>query len=159
MIPDNFPSQFNKAYETLSVTLPGGLVAQPSYVSAGAIVILLFLLVLTLGQLRSRLVHWSYKGLFPGIFFGFALAIILEGFLLIHGSTAVTAVLGWKSPPEPVAKVLDDGKTKLTKVLDEAQIEVNQEQIDPESSEEIITNFSALTDSQKTEVKAFICRE
>ena len=61
--------------------------------------------------------NWSLKGGVIGIFFGFLLALILEGFLLIGGKTALTEVLGWKNPPAPLAQVLDAGRSKLIQVL------------------------------------------
>jgi hypothetical protein len=52
-----------------------------------------------------------------GIFFGFLLALILEGFLLIGGKTVLTGVLGWKNPPAPLSQALDAGRSKLIQVL------------------------------------------
>ena len=48
---------------------------------------------------------------------GFVLALIMEGFLLISGRTALTALLGWKNAPEPIQNALDAGHTKLVDVL------------------------------------------
>lgn len=89
------------------------------YWEAISIVFLLFLLVLTLAQVRKHYIDWSFKGGLAGIFFGFLLALILEGFLLIGGRTVLTSFLGWENPPLPIARVLDIGKSKLTKVLGE----------------------------------------
>jgi hypothetical protein len=87
------------------------------YWEAISIVFLLFLLVIVLAQMRKHYVDWSLKGGVVGIFFGFLLALLLEGFLLIGGRTVLTSVLGWKNPPLPIARVLDIGKSKLTQVL------------------------------------------
>lgn len=87
------------------------------YWQAGAVVFLLFLLVLTMANFRKHYVDWSLKGGVVGIFFGFLLALILEGFLLIGGKTALTEVLGWKNPPAPLAQVLDAGRSQLIQVL------------------------------------------
>lgn len=87
------------------------------YWEAGGIIFLLFALVLTLAQVRRHYVDWSLKGGVVGIFFGFLLALILEGFLVIGGRTALTGFLGWKNPPAPIAHVLDAGKSKLVEVL------------------------------------------
>lgn len=88
-----------------------------TYWQAGAIVFLLFLLVVTMAQFRRHYVDWSLKGGVVGIFFGFLLALFLEGFLLIGGRTALTGILGWKDPPRPIALVLDAGRSKLVQVL------------------------------------------
>ena len=62
-------------------------------------------------------VHWSFKGFVPSILFGFILALILEGFLLIGGRTLFTELLGWENAPKPVAVALDAGRTRLVNVL------------------------------------------
>src|ERR1700690_1631517 len=78
-----------------------------TYWQAAAVVILIFALILTMATYRKHYVNWSLKGGVFGIFFGFLLALILEGFLLIGGKTALTEVLGWKNPPAPLAQALD----------------------------------------------------
>src|SRR3990170_441590 len=87
-----------------------------SYFQAAAVIFLLFLLVLMLAQVRRHYVNWSLKGAVFGVFFGFLLALILEGFLIIGGRTAVTEVLGWKNAPKPITHALDAGRAKLVKV-------------------------------------------
>lgn len=84
---------------------------------AGAIVVLLFLLVLSLAQVRRHFVRWGAKGGLIGLFFGFLLALILEGFLLIGGKTALTEILGWKNPPKPVSVALDKGREALKPLI------------------------------------------
>lgn len=88
-----------------------------SYVQAIAVVILVFLLVLLMARFRRHYINWSFKGALFGIFFGFLLALILEGFLIIGGRTAMTSVLGWKNAPAPVSIALDAGRNKLIQVL------------------------------------------
>ena len=80
----------------------GKTVISPSYFYAAAIVFLLFLLVLTLAQVRRHFLNWSLKGGIFGIALGFFLALILEGFLIIGGKTVVTEILGWKNAPKPI---------------------------------------------------------
>ncbi|EKE12242.1 MAG: hypothetical protein ACD_13C00249G0006 [uncultured bacterium] len=87
------------------------------YWQAIATVFLLFLLVVLIAKFRRHYVDWSLKGAVFGIFFGFLLALILEGFLIIGGRTALTSVLGWKNPPAPLADALDAGRTRLVQVL------------------------------------------
>lgn len=103
-------------FKTFEVSLGKYKIPVP-YWEAISIVFLLFLLVLTLAQVRKHYIDWSFKGGLAGIFFGFLLALILEGFLLIGGRTAITSFLGWKNPPKPLSNVLDAGKSKLIQVL------------------------------------------
>jgi len=82
-----------------------------------AIVFLLFLLVLSMAQFRRHYVDWGLKGAAFGIFFGFLLALTIEGFLIVGGKTALTEFLGWKNAPLPLQMALDSGKKQLIKVL------------------------------------------
>lgn len=88
-----------------------------SYIQAIAVVILVFLLVLLMARFRRHYINWSFKGALFGIFFGFLLALILEGFLIIGGKTAMTSILGWKNAPAPISIALDAGRSKLIQVL------------------------------------------
>lgn len=87
------------------------------YLQVGAIIVLLFLLILTLASVRKHFVRWSFKGGLMGLFFGFLLALIFEGFLLIGGRTAVTEILGWKNAPKPLVNVLDAGRAKIKSLI------------------------------------------
>lgn len=87
------------------------------YWQAIAVVVLIFLLLFALALFRRHHVDWSLHGIVFGVFLGFLLALILEGFLIIGGKTVITSVLGWKNPPPFVASVLDAGKDKLIQVL------------------------------------------
>src|SRR3990167_8175051 len=92
----------------------GKLSLSTSYIQAGVIVVLLFLLVLSMASFRRHLIGWSLTG---ALFFGFLLALIFEGFLIIGGKTAITELVGWKNAPKPIANLLDSGRTKLVQVL------------------------------------------
>jgi hypothetical protein len=50
------------------------------YWQAIIVVVLLFVLVAFLAKYRRHKIDWSFKGMTFGIFFGFLLALILEGF-------------------------------------------------------------------------------
>jgi hypothetical protein len=132
----------------------------PSYIQVGAILVLLFILVLTLAQVRRHFVDWSFKGALFGLFFGFLLALILEGFLIIGGKTAITQVLGWKNPPKPLANVLDLGKAKLIQVLGEKveiQIPEAVAKLNP-TFKDGITFFQSLNPTEAQKFKNFICK-
>lgn len=88
-----------------------------SYAQAALVIFLIFMTILIMAQFRRHFVNWSLKGALFGIFFGFLLALILEGFLIIGGKTALISVLGWKNAPAPVSLALDAGRNKLIQVL------------------------------------------
>ncbi len=90
---------------------------QPELWQAGAIVFLLFLLVLTVAQMRRHYLNWSVRGATFGIFIGFMLALVLEGFLLLSGRTFLTTILGWKTAPMPIQDALSAGNDKLKQVI------------------------------------------
>ncbi len=121
----------------------------PTYVQAGAIVVLLFLLVISLAQFRHHFVKWSLKGGFVGLFFGILLTLIIEGFLLVSGHTVLTGLLGWETAPKPFSTALDLGKEKLTNVLG-----VKDEDV---TSKDIITTMQSLPPSEINKIKAIIC--
>lgn len=142
--------------QTLSFDI-GSLQFAPSYMQAGAIVVLLFLLVLTLAQLRQKFVHWSTKGSLIGIFFGFLLALILEGFLIIGGKTAVTELLGWKNAPKPVTVALDKGKGKLVDVLGVSDEIPSSNAASNPTADDAIILLQSLDPSEMKQVKSLIC--
>jgi hypothetical protein len=138
----------NNIVQTVTVFFASVSVA-PTYIQAGAIVILLFLLVVSLAQFRQHFVKWSMKGGLVGLFFGILLTLILEGFLLISGHTALTGVLGWKTAPKPISTALDLGKEKLTNVLGVGT--------DNPTSNDVITIMQSLPPSEISKIKAIIC--
>jgi len=150
----NLPEFFGR---TFNVPL-GKYVFSPSYLHAAAIVFLLFLLVLTLAQVRRHFLTWSLKGGIFGIALGFFLALILEGFLIIGGKTVFTEVLGWKNAPKPILTALEAGRSKLVGVLgvtDEIQI---SEAGGPAQSK-VIELYQTLTPDQQDLVRYQICTQ
>lgn len=127
-----------------------------NYLQAVAIIVLVFLLVLTLAQVRRHYVHWSIKGGLVGIFFGFILALILEGFLLIAGRTALTEFLGWKDAPKPVATALDIGRKKLVNVLG-VKDEIPSINANNTTTDDALNILQSLSPSEMRKIKAIIC--
>lgn len=121
----------------------------PVYIQAIAIVILIFLLIVSLAQFRQHFVKWSMKGGLVGLFFGFLFTILLEGFLLLSGHTFLTALLGWNNPPKPFSTALDLGKQKLTNVLG-----VTTQ--NPTAGDTIIL-MQSLPPSEISKIKSIIC--
>jgi len=148
------PAQFLTKTFNLNI---GKLTISPSYFSAVAIVFLLFLLILVLAQVRRHFLDWSIKGGIFGIFFGFLLALIFEGFLLIGGKTALTEVLGWRNPPKMIANVLDLGRNKLVKVLGISS-EIPESIAKNYSTQEVIGAYQSLSPKDASKVKAVICK-
>ena len=121
----------------------------PTYVQAGAVIVLLFLLVISLAQFRHHFVKWSLKGGWIGLFFGVLLTLIVEGFLLVNGHTALTSLLGWKTAPKPISTALDLGKEKLTDTL---ELEIKNP-----TSKDVITTMQSLNPDEIRKIKAIIC--
>ena len=161
------PAQFSKAYETFPVNLPGGFVIEPNYLSAGAIVFLLFLLILTLGQLRHRLLHWHIKGFMPGIIFGIIITLIFEGFALVGGHTIITGILGWENAPKPISVALDSGRNQLANVLGVSDVSIKAPECLPaqagknENTEitpkSVLSNYFKLDDTGRDTIQGQIC--
>jgi len=135
----------------------GSLEFAPSYFTAAAVIVLIFLLIVTLAQVRRHFMNWSIKGALFGLFFGFVLALILEGFLIIGGQTAVTELLGWKSAPKPILAVLDAGHNKLINVLGvstEIPSSFAKNKVD---KSEILSLFNSLSKKDSDELRKIIC--
>ena len=130
----------------------------PSYFQAALIIFLIFILVLTLAQVRRHFIDWSIKGAIFGIFIGFLLALVLEGFLIIGGRTALTEVLGWKNAPKPLVGAIDQGRKKLVDVLrvtDEVPASVAK--ADP-TVDDAVQLFQSLDPSESAKARSLICQ-
>ena len=128
-----------------------------TWLQAGAIILLLFILLVLLAQFRRHLLGWSMKGAVFGVFIGFLLALVFEGFLIIGGKTALTEVLGWKNPPKPVANLLDIGREKLVNVLGVTSQIPNTFANTEVNSEEAIKILQTLDPTEIKKVKSLIC--
>jgi hypothetical protein len=129
-----------------------------SMIKAVAVIFLIFLLLLFMAQFRRHYVGWSLKGGIVGVFFGFLLALIIEGFLLIGGKTALTEILGWKNAPAPVAQALDAGRDKLINVLGITdQIPTSRAQ-GLETYGSVLSAFQSLNPQEAQRLKDLICR-
>jgi len=128
-----------------------------SYLEVGVVIFLIFLLITMMAQFRRHFVDWSLKGAVFGVFFGFLLALLMEGFLIIGGKTALTSVLGWKNAPVPLQAALDAGRGQLIQVLGiQTQIpsSLAKENVSVQSAIETFQNLNP-ADTQK--VKNLIC--
>lgn len=153
-----FSVVLNFLNKSLGVYTVSGMEIEPTYWEAGAIVILIFLLILTLARLRYIYIEWHFsRHNLSFLFYGFLLALILEGFLLLSGRTFLTATLGWKNAPKPISTALDAGREKLIKVLaaqDQIPDSVAKESVSPNT---VISNYESLPFSEREVVKSSVC--
>lgn len=136
----------------------GGLTFAPNLLQAVAIVFLLFLLVLTMANVRRHFLDWSFKGAAFGVLSGFLLAIVLEGFLIIGGRTALTEVLGWKNAPKPLSNALDAGRSKLVDVLGVTKEIPETKAREDYSSEQVVDIYKSLPQDVSKDVRLQICK-
>jgi hypothetical protein len=136
----------------------GNFTISPSYLQAGAIVFLIFILLLSMANLRRHFLNWSVKGSIFGIFWGFILALILEGFLIIGGRTALTEIIGWKDAPKPLVNLLDKGREKLVEVLG-ITAPIPESYAGKEKNYlDILNDYRKLNVSESEKVKNAICK-
>ncbi len=145
----------NTTFKTFRV---GNLDIDATYWEAGAIVLLLFLLVFTLARLRFLYVHWSLgKHAFAMLFWGVVLTVIIEGFFMLTGRTIFTEILGMKNVPKPFSSVLNIGRERLVNVLGEqSQIPQSfaESKLDSDQMYSLYTNMDS-EESQK--LQKIIC--
>ncbi len=135
-----------------------GFYIEPTYWQAGAIVFLLFLLVLTFARLRYLYIHWSVsKPAVSFLFYGFLLALILEGFLILSGRTMLTEILGWKNPPKPISTALDFGRSKLADTLGVYDAIPESNANEPQTYQSMLSEFEKMSLQDKEMLKSFIC--
>lgn len=134
-----------------------GMDIEPTYWQAATIVLLLFLLVFTLARVRYLYVHWSLgSSSWSMLLWGFLLAIILEGLVLVSGKTILMNVLGWKNPPKPISTALDTSREQFIRVLG-AEDEVPKKLEEKPSYQSVVENYRELPDSEKKKASVFIC--
>ena len=133
-----------------------GFEITPTYWQAAAIIFLIFLLLLSLARMRYLYVHWSMgRSAVAFTMWGFVLAIIFEGLLLVGGKTLLTEVLRWENAPKPISTMLDEGRYKLIQVLGaDEEIPVIDNDVD---FREVIGGYQSLSPDDAETVKKFIC--
>ncbi len=135
----------------------GNLLFAPTYLQAFAIVFLLFMLVFSLARIRRLYVNWSLKGASTMLFMGFMLALVIEGFLIIGGRTALTEILGWKNAPKPIQTALDSGRERLVDVLGVTEEIPSSNASEGISMQSVIDDFQNLTPDEAGKLKKLIC--
>jgi hypothetical protein len=144
--------------KTIGVYNIWGLSIEPAYWQAIAILVLFFFLILTLARLRYLYIHWNLsKTSLSFLFYGFLLALFLEGFLIIGGRTLFTATLGWKNAPKPIGTLIDIGRTQVAKVLEEQGSVPESVAKVKLSEEDVIRSYFSLSGEDAKKVRQRIC--
>jgi hypothetical protein len=152
------PDIIAKFTDSINFEIPLGQYSfRPALWQAIAIVVLLFLLIITLASMRRHFITWSFKGAAFGLFFGFLLALILEGFLIIGGKTAITEMVGWKNAPKPLLVVLEAGRSKLVNVLGIADEIPTSNAEGADNAGKVIDKFQSLSPADAGKVREMIC--
>lgn len=138
----------------------GGLDIGTNVFQAVAVVVLLFLLVITLAQMRRRFVDWHLSGAMMGVAFGFFLALIIEGLLIVGGRTILTETLGWKSAPKPISNALDAGRGKLVDVLGTTDDPIPASNAAQKPTiGGIMEQYETLSSSEKESLQSIMCTQ
>jgi len=142
--------------QTINVNL-GKFSFSPSYIQAGAIVFLLFILILTLARVRRLYVKWNLGSAGSTIFIGFVLALILEGFLILGGRTVLTEILGWENAPKPIRNALMAGRERMAEVLGVTEDIPDSYADDIPDLYDVVTEFQSLNPDDAEEFRSMIC--
>lgn len=149
---------FQFFYKSIGTYNVRGLYIEPTYWQAGAIVILLFLLVFTLARLRYLYVHWNLgKSSISMLFWGFLLALIVEGFLIIGGRTILTEIIGWENAPKPLGTALDAGRQRLANVLGVTDTVPETSAKENPTYQSVVSDFENLSGRDRESAKSLIC--
>ncbi len=137
----------------------GRVALEPTYWQAAAIVFLLFLLVLSFARLRHMYVGWSLKSFLPNLALGFALALIVEGFLIVSGRTLLTSLVGWENAPKPISVALDEGRSKLVESLGVNENSSVLSDRDELSVQTIINDIQSLNETDRKILLNVMCEQ
>ena len=157
-VPSSIQPVVDRLLATHDYVLPGGLLFSPNLLMAILTVFLIFLLIITFASLRHRYLGWHIKGILPGLGFGFILALILEGFLILGGRTILTEIFGWKNAPKPVSVALDAGRSQFIKVLGENTSAVPESNAQSSSGEDLYHMSQSLPTKELNHLKELLCK-
>ena len=93
------------------------------------------------------------------IFIGFILALILEGFLLLGGRTALTELLGWENAPKPISTALDEGRQRMIKVLGVTDEIPQSSASEPLTADEVMYIIEGLPQEEKDSLQGIMCTQ
>jgi hypothetical protein len=135
----------------------GNFSFSPSYIQAGGILFLLFLLVLTFARMRRLYVNWNLSSAGSMLFIGFVLALILEGFLILGGRTMLTEILGWENAPKPLQNALVVGRAKMAEVLGVTEEIPDSYAEGVPDLYDVVTEFQSLNSDDAEKFRSMIC--
>jgi len=146
----------NKTFKTFKI---GNLDVDATYWQAGAIVILIFMLIFTLARLRYLYVHWNLgKSSISMLFWGVVLTVIIEGFFILSGRTIFTEILGMKSVPKPFSTVLDIGRNKFVNVLGQEDSQSIEAESKILNSDQMYTHYVNMDDEESRKLQEILCQ-
>ena len=146
----------NKTFKTFKI---GNLDVDATYWQAGAIVILIFMLIFTLARLRYLYVHWNLgKSSISMLFWGVVLTVIIEGFFILSGRTIFTEILGMKSVPKPFSTVLDIGRNKFVNVLGQEDSRSAEAESKILNSDQMYTHYVNMDDEESRKLQEILCQ-
>jgi len=146
----------NRTIKTFKV---GNLYVDATVWQAGAIIILLFLLVFSLARLRYLYVHWSVgKNAFSMLFWGVILTIIMEGFLMLTGRTIFTEIIGMKNVPKPFSTVLNIGREKLVNVMGAQSTIPDMSAAGNLNSDQMYSLYTKMDSVESQKLQKIICK-
>jgi len=147
---NNILKLFNKSLGIYNVK---GIEIEPRYWMVVVIILLIFMLLFTMARLRYLYVHWNLgRSAYSMFFWGFVMAIVVEGFLILSGRTLLTTIIGWNNAPKPISTALDIGRGKLINVLG-----VQDEKREADATQ-IILDYQKLAPYDAQSVRTFICQ-
>lgn len=82
-----------------------------------AVIFLIFLLIVVMASVRRHFMEFTFKGAGMGLALGFILALVIEGILLVGGTTVLTSTLGWRNAPKPISNGISSVRGEFIKVL------------------------------------------
>lgn len=145
----------NRTFKTYKI---GGLNVDATYWQVGAIILLVFLLVFTLARLRYLYVHWSLsKNSLAMLFWGFVLAVIVEGFFMLSGRTIFTQVLGIKNVPKPFSTALDLGRSRMENVLGTETTVPSTDASSKLNSDQMYSLYKGMDSPEAKKLQQIIC--
>ncbi|MBI4058882.1 hypothetical protein HY404_01425 [Candidatus Microgenomates bacterium] len=115
----------------------------------------IFLVALLLGVTRHHMLEWSIKGAGFGILLGVVLTLVVEGFLLVGGRTAVAEVLRNKNTPVAIRSFIQDNMMQLAQAIGSPPQVLNA--ATSATSGEVVENFNNLSVKEQSKARTQIC--
>jgi hypothetical protein len=91
------------------------------------------------------------------LFWGFLLALVVEGVLILGGRTILTEVIGWDNAPKPISTALDAGRAKLVDVLGVTDEIPSSNAKNTPTYQSVVGDFASLSEKDADKVRSFIC--